>query len=137
MAASNKLRTSRQRQRILELLHSTAEHPTAAWIYDRLKDEFPRLSLGNVYRNLHILVEQGLIERIEGGSTFDRYEAVGNPHCHLVCERCGAIVDLQLPLEAIDHLTRKLNETEPHHATRARLEFFGLCANCARGKAGD
>ncbi len=125
-----KLRSSKQRDRILELLHATDEHPTAAWIYDRLKAEFPRLSLGNVYRNLHILVEQGLIEKIEGGSTFDRYEAVGTPHCHLVCEGCGAIVDLELPMSAVEELTERLNSSGPHRATRARLEFYGFCENC-------
>ncbi len=131
MTASHKLRSSRQRDRILALLRSTDEHPTAAWIYDQLKSEFPRLSLGNVYRNLHILVEQGLIERIQGGSTFDRYEAADEPHCHLLCERCGAIVDLELPQGMIETLKRRLNESGPHEARRARIEFSGLCANCA------
>ncbi len=130
MTTGGKLRSSKQRDRILELLRATDEHPTAAWIYDQLKAEFPRLSLGNVYRNLHILVEQGAIEKIEGGSTFDRYEAVGTPHCHLVCESCDAIVDLELPMSAVEELTERLNENGPYRATRARLEFYGLCESC-------
>ncbi|MDZ7797730.1 MAG: transcriptional repressor [Candidatus Marinimicrobia bacterium] len=53
-------RKSKQRQRILAVLNSTRSHPTAAWLYDRLKPEFPSLSLGTVYRNLRILEEQEL-----------------------------------------------------------------------------
>ena len=56
-----KYRKSKQRQKILEILKSTEMHPTATWIYDQLKKEYPSLSLGNVYRNLNILVEQGSI----------------------------------------------------------------------------
>ena len=137
MTTGGKLRSSKQRDRILELLRATDEHPTAAWIYDQLKAEFPRLSLGNVYRNLHILVEQGAIEKIEGGSTFDRYEAVGTPHCHLVCESCGAIVDLELPMSAVEELTERLNENGPYRATRARLEFYGLCEACVADREQD
>jgi Fur family peroxide stress response transcriptional regulator len=44
--------------------------------------EFPSLSMGNVYRNLNILIEQGLIGRIDFGSTFDRFDANIDPHYH-------------------------------------------------------
>ena len=56
-------RQSKQRTRILELLRSTEIHPTADWFYEKLKNEFPQLSLGTVYRNLSILVEQGLAKK--------------------------------------------------------------------------
>jgi len=68
-------RRSRQRERILELLQSTEAHPTASWLYARLRKEFARLSLGTVYRNIGVLIEQGLVSRIAFGSTFDRLDA--------------------------------------------------------------
>ena len=73
-------RKSKQRQKILGLLKATKSHPTASWIYEKLKHEFPSLSLGNVYRNLSILVEQGCIQELKFGSTFDRYDGNVNPH---------------------------------------------------------
>jgi Fur family peroxide stress response transcriptional regulator len=119
---------SKQREKILELLRSTGSHPTASWLYDRLKKEFPDLSMGTVYRNLNILIEQGLVRKIEFGSTFDRYDANINPHYHFICERCGAIIDLNLPM--YEEINKRVEETTSLKAKRHRIEFFGLCDNC-------
>ena len=119
---------SRKRERILELLQETGAHPTADWVYDRLKKEFPNLSMGTVYRNLNILVEQGKIDRIDFGSTFDRFDANVGPHYHFICEHCGAIVDLSLPID--DSLNRRVNELTPFRVKRHSIEFYGLCDRC-------
>lgn len=127
-----KLRKSKQRDRILEVLRNTRSHPTVNWIYDELKSEFPSLSLGNVYRNLNILVDQGLVERLDFGSTFDRYEAKIGPHVHFVCESCGAIHDIDVP-EALDQqLLGHVREQTDFQVTRGRMEVFGLCSDCRR-----
>ena len=125
----SKYRHSKQRQSILELLRSTETHPTANWLYDKLRNEFPNLSMGNVYRNLSILVEQGLIGRIDFGSTFDRFDANIEQHYHFVCEDCGAIVDLELPVD--NQLNDKVNETTNLKARRHNIQFYGLCGKCA------
>jgi Fur family peroxide stress response transcriptional regulator len=119
---------SRQRERILELLQGTGAHPTADWLYDRLKGEFPNLSMGTVYRNLNILVEQGLINRIDFGSTFDRFDARVGPHYHFICEKCGAIIDLPLPID--EALNRRVDEATPFAVSRHRIEFYGTCDRC-------
>ena len=49
---------SKQREALFNLLSSTNTHPTAAWLYDQLRKDFPHLSQGTVYRNLNILAEQ-------------------------------------------------------------------------------
>ncbi len=123
---------SRQRERIQELLRSTGSHPTADWLYDRLKGEFPHLSMGTVYRNLNILREQGLIERIDFGSTFDRFDANTGPHYHFICEKCGAIVDLALPID--ETLNSRVAESTRFKVKRHRIEFFGVCNRCQGGK---
>lgn len=122
---------SRQRERILALLQSTGCHPTADWIYERLKSEFPALSMGTVYRNLNILMDQGLIKKIDFGSTFDRFDANIGPHYHFICERCGSIIDLELPVD--EELNQRVNRTTPYSAHRHRIEFFGVCDRCSEG----
>ena len=47
------LKYSRQRECIKEYLMHTTEHPTADTVYEHVKEEFPRISLGTVYRNLN------------------------------------------------------------------------------------
>jgi len=125
-----KYRKSKQRQKILEILQSTEIHPTATWVYDRLKKEWPSLSLGNVYRNLNILVEQGSILELKFGSTFDRYCANIKPHYHFICEKCSAIKDLDLPPN--HELNIKVQKMTNYIITNHRLEFFGLCDKCKR-----
>jgi Fur family peroxide stress response transcriptional regulator len=83
------LRKSRQREKILELLRSTDRHPTAEQIYSMLKPEMKSLSLGTVYRNLNVLVGQGLAKKLEFGSSFDRYDAVVSNHYHLYAKNAA------------------------------------------------
>lgn len=123
---------SKQRDKILELLRSTGSHPTATWLYDRLKKEFPDLSMGTVYRNLNILIEQGLVHKIDFGSTFDRYDANINPHYHFICEQCGSIIDLNIPM--YEEINKKVEESTNFKAQRHRIEFFGLCDKCSAEK---
>ena len=45
-------RFSHQRERIYQAVLESRDHPTAEMVYQQLKPELPRLSLGTVYRNL-------------------------------------------------------------------------------------
>ena len=121
-------RRSRQRERILELLRSTGRHPSADWIYERMKGEFPNLSMGTVYRNLNILMDQGLIKKIDFGSTFDRFDAKTGPHYHFICERCGSVIDLEMPVD--DSLDERVSRATPYAVRRHRIEFYGICDRC-------
>ena len=131
MPSDAKYKRSRQRERILELLKSTDTHPTAGWIYDRLKQEFKDLSMGTVYRNLSILLEQGLVTKIDFGSTFDRFDGNVDPHYHFLCEGCKSILDL--PLEVDGTLNQKVDTLTGSKTRYHRVEFFGKCGQCASG----
>ncbi len=123
---------SKQRDRILELLKTTGSHPSADWLYEKLKAEFPRLSMGTIYRNLSILEKQGLVKKIDFGSTYDRFEANITPHYHFICEVCGAIKDLELPVEY--QLEKKVEEETHMTVHKHRIEFFGICNACMAKK---
>jgi Fur family peroxide stress response transcriptional regulator len=126
-------RQSKQRNRLLELLRSTDTHPTADWVYQQLKDEFPNLSLGTVYRNLAMLVERGLVKKIHFGSTFDRFEANTQPHYHLICESCGKIFDFEMPA-TYDELNQQAKQLTTFTIRHHKMEFFGLCQQCKTNK---
>ena len=123
-------RRSRQRDRILALLRSTDTHPTANWLFEKLKKEFPNLSMGTIYRNIGILVHQGLIDRIAFGSTFDRLDANVTEHYHFICERCDAIIDLNLPVDP--RIDKQVPASEGFEVHRHAVEFYGLCPKCAK-----
>lgn len=128
-------RHSKQRARILALLHHTKTHPTAMMIFEELRREIPSLSLGNVYRNLNILVEQGLIRELKMGSTYDRYDGMTAPHYHFICEQCSEISDLIMPHdEALNQRVRTLTKAQVNYH---RLEFYGTCVKCAGPPVGQ
>ena len=120
---------TRQRERLLELLRASEDHPTAAELYQAAQRELPNLSLGTVYRNLDVLVSEGLIEAVpcEGGAA--RYDGNPEPHHHFICEQCGHILDVEVTLP--DELQRSLRRKYRLRAERARVRFFGLCEPCS------
>ena len=88
-------RFSQQRERIYQTVLESRAHPTAEMVYQQLKPEMPRLSLGTVYRNLQQMAREGRLTELDGPVT--RFDAVTRPHTHFRCRACGA-GDRQLPL---------------------------------------
>ena len=119
---------SRQRERILELLQSTGRHPTADWVYNELKEEFPNLSMGTVYRNLQILAEEGLVRVIPEPSGRKRYDADTSEHSHIRCIRCGRVGDVATASAA---KIRKSTAAKTDFLMLGyRVDFVGLCPGC-------
>lgn len=122
-------RYSKKRQAILDCLKSTTEHPSAEWVYERLKTAYPNLSLATVYRNLAQLKEAGLIRSMGTVLGEERFDARIAPHSHAVCTVCGKIVDVEdvsLPaqtVEAVQTATGFSVETSD-------LQFTGVCREC-------
>jgi len=125
---TSKYRKSRQRERILEILRGTKSHPTADTVYLEMKDEFPDLSLGNVYRNLNILVETNMIKRLDFGSTFNRYDGNCETHSHFICEKCGEVSDLEINENF--NPENFIKNSKGKKVKNFTLEFFGICENC-------
>ena len=119
---------TRQRARILEWLRTSESHPTAAQTHEALVRELPSLSLGTVYRNLEVLVSEGLIDEVPCAGGGLRYDGNPKPHHHFICDACGAIDDLHLQAPA--ELARKLRRARGRTARRIRIDFFGLCEAC-------
>ncbi len=123
-------RYSRQRETIYQAVLASRAHPTAEMIHEQLRGELPQLSLGTVYRNLRLLVEEGRLQEL-GGSTA-RFDGDTAPHTHLRCKRCGQVLDLEsLPYDpALDRMAAAGGAVIESHS----LVFTGLCPECA-GKA--
>ena len=124
-------RNTRQRQLVYDVVARTDSHPTAEWVFERVRRSLPRVSLGTVYRNLQLLVADGKLRMWTRGRT-TRFDADLSAHDHFVCERCGLLLDLERTEESFAS-QRKL--AARGHAVRDRvLEFVGLCRECRRGR---
>jgi len=92
---SQVIRLTRQRAIIMEVLKGTTLHPTADWIYDRVRKRCPNVSLGTIYRNLNLLKEKGLIRELTFGKNTARYDYNFKPHHHIICLKCGKLEDIE------------------------------------------
>ncbi len=131
-------RRSAQREKILTIITARSDHPTAAQIFDELRRVSPSAGLGNMYRNLRILVEEGRVARRVFGDGIEHFDAVLGPHYHFVCGRCGAITDF--PMELRTDLEEAARRLTGRAITGHTVQFFGLCESCdekAGGKPGD
>ncbi len=118
---------TKQRQAVLEIVQAGAEHYTAEQVYDRARKKFPDISMGTVYRNLNILADTGMIRRLHIADEPVRFDRVLAPHEHLVCDRCGKIMDM--PLVSV-----RLSKDIAEPGTRVlyhTLVVHCVCAVCA------
>lgn len=122
------LKYSRQREAIKSYLCSTKDHPTADTVYMHIRDEYPRISLGTVYRNLSLLVDLGEAQRLTDHNGTDHFDANTNPHVHFVCTDCSHIIDLPMELDpALDAKAANCFNGEVHGHN---MYFYGRCAEC-------
>ena len=120
-------RYSRQRELIYQKLVETDEHPTAEMLYQCLKPENPNLSLGTVYRNLNLLVAEGIIVRMP--FPVERYDAHTHAHSHFRCKVCGRVYDLKkLPYNS--GLDQAAAACSGHQVDQHDLVFSGTCSAC-------
>jgi len=123
------LKYSRQRESIKKYLYGRTDHPTADMIYTSIREEYPNISLGTVYRNLSLLVELGEIRKVTTDGA-DRFDAKLEPHSHFVCRHCGCVMDVMLPLQdQADYVNQNWNMGK---VDECRMEFFGVCNSCLK-----
>ncbi len=118
---------SRQRETVYNVLRSTKDHPSAAWIYDECKKIIPGIGLATVYRNLELLVAQGKAIKVPVGQDQDRYDADISLHFHGACPICGKVWDEEIsaPLNAALKA-----ECEKNNSEGFSLTFFRVCGDC-------
>ncbi|PZE20665.1 Fur family transcriptional regulator [Paenibacillus xerothermodurans] len=125
---STGVRMTPQRHAILTYLMNTMTHPTADDIYKSLAPRFPSMSVATVYNNLKVFIETGLIREMTYGDQSSRFDADMSDHYHVLCERCGKMVDF--PYKPLDDLERTANLTTGFLVKSHRVEVYGLCADC-------
>lgn len=124
------LKYSRQRESIKELLQARKDHPTADMIYENVRQIYPNISLGTVYRNLSLLVSLGEIIKISTPEGADRFDARTSPHNHFICQKCHKVMDLEMG--NIDYIMKEAGENFSGSIDSYTVHFFGLCEECQK-----
>ena len=120
------VRYSKKRSAVYDVLCSTTSHPTAEWIYSRVKELYPDISLGTVYRNLAMFKADGRAVCVSVVDGQERYDANTRPHSHFVCRRCNAVLDVfdDESAPASEHCDCGVVES-------CEVIYRGVCSRCA------
>ena len=122
---------SRQREAILNKIRSTTTHPTADWIFQELRDEWPRLSLGTVYRNLMLFKDEGSIISVGNVDGQERFDGNVAPHGHFVCQQCMAVIDIDV-LGNQAELVIDPDNLQGCEVERMSITAYGTCYSCVQ-----
>jgi Fur family transcriptional regulator, peroxide stress response regulator len=87
-----------QRLAIYKALHSSTKHPSAEEIYQKVRKNFPMISLGTVYKSLERFSEAGLVQKVGAMADVSRYHTSADSHHHLFCVKCQSIQDIADPI---------------------------------------
>lgn len=126
------LKYSRQRESIKNSLMSRHDHPTADTLYMSIREEFPNISLGTVYRNLNLLVELGEIQKLTCGDGADHFDGDVSPHYHFICNACRGVLDL--PMEQFDGINETAAARLGCKIDSHTIYFKGVCPECTKNR---
>lgn len=129
------LKHSKQRESIKNFLRTRTDHPTAETVYENIQKEFPRISLGTVYRNLALLTDIGEIQTISTGMGPDRFDGNAAPHYHFICKKCGCVQDLRV--QGLDHINLLAQHDFDGMIVGHTVFFYGTCHECMESEKLD
>lgn len=124
---SKGLKITPQRIEVYKALISSAEHPSAETVYEKVRDVLPNISLDTVNRTLNTLNKIGAAFIVEGSGDVKRFDSNLERHQHFKCVRCKRIFDFRC--EGFDNIA--LGDLEKHFKVlKATVYAEGLCQAC-------
>ncbi len=119
-----------QRIAIGRYVLNNTEHPTAKDIYYEVRKTHSTVSLGTIYATLNILKEVGLIQELNLPDGQARFDPNTVHHAHLICKKCGDIVDWIDP--ALEELITKISDDKHFVVDKLGLDIHGICMKCQK-----
>lgn len=130
-------RMTRQRQILLDLIDKSGEHLDADHLYQRAKEQDPKLNRVTVYRTLKMLKNDGLVDELDlmhhAGEQHYYETRMKQEHAHVVCLHCGRVEEyFGTPLQK---MRREISSSFGFQILVARTEVGGYCAECQAARA--
>ena len=123
-------RLTPQRLMILRTVEEAADHISVEEIHAQVRARYPQMNISTVYRTLELLKQLGLVTETDFGDGRVRYHCMGKGrhHHHLVCEKCGEIIDMEESI--LNPLWVEIQQKYNFKVNMKHLAFFGLCPRC-------
>jgi Fur family transcriptional regulator, peroxide stress response regulator len=122
-------RRTKQLQVVWEAIKDDTSHPTADQVYARVRERFPNVSLGTVYRNLQKLVANEKLQVLMIGRA-QHFDRLVKRHQHFICEKCGRVFDVLV--DTRDEIKPAKLPHAGFKVTSHQLAFYGACKHCSR-----
>ena len=130
-----RLNTTAQREAIVEQFLRTRDHVSIDELLTKVRKRHPKVGYATVYRTLKLLVDSGLAVERQFGDGQARYEVVGDHHDHLICVKCGLILEFED--DEIERLQEGIAERLGGFTVlRHRHELYGMCPKAAGDPSG-
>jgi Fur family ferric uptake transcriptional regulator len=129
-AAKRGLRSTSQRDIILDIFLSTHEHLSVEDLYLKVKASHPGIGQATVYRTLKLFIEAGLAREMALPDGKTRYESqlACEHHDHLICIRCNRIIEFED--ETIERLQQEIAKRHGFVLTNHKMRLCGICPAC-------
>ncbi|WP_159881977.1 Fur family transcriptional regulator [Paenibacillus puerhi] len=124
----SKLNLTPQRKAIYEIVSHSENHPTAAEVIERLRENGHHLAYGTVYNSLRYLTEMGLIRELKLGEAASRYDARMEDHHHIVCKQCGRVDEVMA--DTPPEWVLAVEQETGYRVDHSHVVFEGVCAAC-------
>jgi Fur family ferric uptake transcriptional regulator len=130
--AERGLKSTRQRSLIIETFFGLDGHLSVEELWGKVRAADARVSVATVYRTMKLLAESGLASARNFGDGQTRYEAAlgRHHHDHLICTRCGTIVEFEN--DQIERLQDLVARKHGFRVASHKMELYGLCRACQR-----
>lgn len=124
------LELTKQRRAVLRVIRESDNHLSANEVFDDARRLLPGISFATVYNSLRYLKNEGLIGEIRLGTDANLYDRKLTRHDHAICNDCGKLVDLEMPLPK--GLLEEAANCSKFEAASIELTLRGLCPECSK-----
>ncbi|MEO5860508.1 MAG: transcriptional repressor [Pyrinomonadaceae bacterium] len=119
---------TKQRRAVLQVIRDAEEHLTANEVFDGARRMLPGISFATVYNSLRYLKQEGLIGEVRFGTDAARYDRTLSRHDHAICNACGKLIDLDLPIP--EDLLKMGERLSKFKGESIEVVLRGLCPQC-------
>lgn len=120
------MRNTKHKQLISQIINNSKNHLNAFEVYEEARKSIPNISLGTVYRNLNMLVEEKNARRLKAANGIDRFDNTKTQHHHFVCMKCGKYYDVFDKTE-LKNLKENYGIIENYE-----IQINGICNDCLK-----
>ena len=123
-------RNTIQKDLVRNAVYEMKRHVTANEVYEFIKESYPTIGKGTIYRNLDILVEVGALRKVVVSEGPNRFDFTLKNHYHVRCVKCGEVSDVDM--DEIPDLMKKIHDTHGIEFLDYDISFKGICPKCRK-----